>query len=141
MSKFFVITHGFPPFGDTDCLVCIGMDDICELVNVRLTRNSSDNFDLVLSGQRVSQMTKTYADVDAVQKLLEEVTFSESILSAQDFCPNRNLLFFRLEREGFGISSTYWAAIAGPESETRGKIGILGVRKQGQPRNYYTIEA
>lgn len=33
------------------------------------------DFDLltVLSGERVSQMTKTYADADALQKLLEEV--------------------------------------------------------------------
>jgi hypothetical protein len=29
----------------------------------------------VLSGERVSQMTKTYSDVDAVQRLLEEVMF------------------------------------------------------------------
>lgn len=28
----------------------------------------------VLSGERVSQMTKTFSDVDALQKLLEEVS-------------------------------------------------------------------
>ncbi len=35
------------------------------------------NFLAVLSGERVSQMTKTYADADALQKLLEEVSYKK----------------------------------------------------------------
>jgi hypothetical protein len=38
-----------------------------------LTKKDLDLY-AVLCGQRVSQMTKTYADVDALQKLLEEVS-------------------------------------------------------------------
>lgn len=37
------------------------------------------NFLAVLSGERVSQMTKTYADADALQKLLEEVSYKKYI--------------------------------------------------------------
>jgi hypothetical protein len=36
--------------------------------------NKFFNLNTVLSGSRVSQMTKTFADVDALQKLLEEVS-------------------------------------------------------------------
>ena len=51
------------------------MDDlILEVVSERRCNNlNSNDLVTVLSGERVSQMTKTYADVDAVQRLLEEV--------------------------------------------------------------------
>lgn len=40
---------------------------------------SGINLLAVLSGERVSQMTKTYADADALQKLLEEVSLPASL--------------------------------------------------------------
>lgn len=39
-----------------------------------LTNNTTFDLNTVLSGSRISQMTKTFADVDALQKLLEEVS-------------------------------------------------------------------
>jgi len=54
------------------CEQCtVDMNHIRELLDERLTVTHNSN--AVLSGERVSQMTKTYSDVDAVQKLLEEV--------------------------------------------------------------------
>jgi hypothetical protein len=49
-------------------------EEYCSETGYDFANNNCFDLNAVLSGSRVSQMTKTFADVDAFQKLLEEVS-------------------------------------------------------------------
>ncbi len=60
----------------------------------------------VLSADRLSQMTKTYNDIEAVTKLLEEVLFAFSSFLLK----NSNFVLF-IERTRFGTRGQNWTVI------------------------------
>lgn len=73
--------------------------------------NDNISFVSVLCSNRVSQMTKTYNDIEAVTRLLEEVNFDLHFLEIfKKGCFFQNIKLFILvstERERFGVDSTY----------------------------------